>query len=164
MSGFLGDWVKAIAGAALLCSAAISITPKGKVKNVLRLVCGLVLICAIMSPLLSSYIPETSMSISEYRLKAKEITQGAAENSNSLSRTLIEAEINAYISDKASDMGETLQSVSVGMAWSDEGFWYPTQVKVIANVSELSKNRLSTMIEGELGIPQNCQHWSSYEN
>ncbi len=164
MGEFLGAWVKAIAGAALVCSAALSMTPSGKVKNVLKLICGVVLICAMISPVLRSDIPTASMSISEYRKKAQEITQGASENSNSLSRTLIEKELNAYISDKAADMGESLKSVTMGMSWCNEGYWYPTEVTIVANVSELCKNRLSNVIEGELGIPKDCQHWSDYES
>lgn len=163
MGEFLGGWVKAIAGAALVCSVALSLTPNGKVKNVLKLICGVVLICAMVSPLLRTNIPLSSMTMSEYRSKAQEIIEGASENNNTLNRTLIEKELCAYISDKAVDMGESLQSVTVGMSWSDEGYWYPSEVSISANVSELCKNRLINVIEGELGIPKDCQHWSEYE-
>ena len=164
MSAFLGDWVKAIAGAALICGAAISITPKGKVKNVLRLVCGLVLVCSMAGPLINPSGEFLAMSVSEYRQKADEITANAADEANSLNRTLIEQELSAYISDKAVDMGENLQSVSVSMTWSSEGFWYPTSVTIEGSVSEAGKTRLGAIIEGELGVTAENQYWSEYES
>lgn len=164
MSAFLGDWVKAIAGAALICGAAISLTPKGRVKNVLKLICGLVLVCSMAGPLINPSGEFLAMSISEYRQKADEITADAMDEANSLNRTLIEEEISAYISDKAMDMGESVQNVSVSMSWSKEGFWYPVSVTIEGFVSETGKKRLGAAIEGEIGVAAENQHWSEYES
>ena len=45
------EWVRAIAGASMLCAAALVLTPKGSVKNVLRLLCGIVLLLTVIKPL-----------------------------------------------------------------------------------------------------------------
>ncbi|NLV85715.1 MAG: hypothetical protein GX025_00645 [Clostridiales bacterium] len=162
MSTFLGDWVKAIAGAAIICGAAISITPKGSVKNVLKLICGLVLVCSMAGPLINPSGELLSMSVSEYRQRAKEIAQQGENETNSLNRRFIEEEISAYISDKALDMGESIQDVSVSMNWSKEGFWYPAFVTIQGEVSETGKKRLESLIEGEIGLAKENQHWSEY--
>ena len=63
MTGALTDWVRALCGAAVICAAAMALCPDGRVKRVLRLVCGLVMACALLSPVLeltSTPIPPPS--------------------------------------------------------------------------------------------------------
>lgn len=165
MTEFIGDWMRSIASTALICSAALTLTPKGKVKSALQLICGLLLICAVISPIAKGDTPELSMSISEYRRQADELTAGAQKNSNELSRTIIEDELEAYILDKAKELGEGLQSVELEMRWSSEGYWYPESVTVRATGMGITeRSRLENLIEVELGIPAQRQYWSDNES
>lgn len=50
MIGFLSDWVTAVTGAALLTAIALTITPKGSAYRVVQLVCGVVLVLAVLTP------------------------------------------------------------------------------------------------------------------
>lgn len=165
MTEFVGDWMRSIAGAALICSAAMALTPKTKVKSALSLICGLLLICAMLSPLVRGSAPELSMSISQYRAEAAELTASAQKNSNELSRTIIEDELVAYILDKAREMGEEPKSIALQMRWSSEGFWYPESASIDgAGLSITARNRLENLIEAELGIPSEEQYWSENED
>ena len=104
------------------------------------------------------------MNISEYRREAEELTQGAEKNSNQLSRTIIENELEAYILDKAKEMGEIPTSLALEMKWSSEGYWYPETASInAAGMSVTAKNRLKNLIEAELGIPAEKQYWSENE-
>lgn len=163
MIGFASEWVRAIAGAALICAAATALTPKGKVKNVLKLVCGIVLITAMINPIIKQDIPTMSMDMSQYRKDADEIIGSAEEKQNNLSRTIIENELEAYILDKAQSLNAKLDSVEVSAKWSDEGCWYPYEVKLSANITQMEQNLLSNSIEADLGVPKERQYWSSYE-
>ena len=163
MTSFAGEWVRAIVGAALICAAATVLTPKGKVKNVLRLVCGIVLIITMIDPLLKQELPAMSMNMSEYRLEADEITASAEEKKNSLSRTLIEDELETYILDKAKSLNAQLQSAELTVKWGDEACWYPYEVTLTGNVPQREQSLLSNAIEAELGIPEERQYWSAYE-
>lgn len=161
MTEFAQEWVRAVAGAALICAAAMALTPRGKVKNVLKLICGIVLIMAMISPFLGKELPNMSMDLSEYRKKADEIIGQAQEKENGLSRTIIEDEMETYILDKAKSLNVQLESAEVSVKWGDEGCWYPYEVRVTADIPQRERNQLSSNIEAELGVPNERQYWSS---
>lgn len=163
MTEFAGEWVRGIAGAALICAAATALTPRGKVKNVLKLLCGIVLIIAMINPILKQDFLNMSMDMSEYRKQADEIIGKSKENENSLSRTIIEDELETYILDKAKSLNVELKSVEVTVKWGDEGCWYPYEVSLKADIPEREKYLISNSIEAELGVPSERQYWSSYE-
>lgn len=163
MTEFAGNWVRAIAGAALICAVAFALTPNGKVKSVLKLICGIVLICAIINPVLKKNLPDMSMDMSKYREKADEIVSNAEETKNSLSRTIIEDKLKAYILDKAKSYNVELESVSVSVKWGDEECWYPYEVDLTADIGQKEKELISSAIEAELGIPKERQYWSGHE-
>lgn len=163
MIDFAGSWVRAIAGAALICAAAGALTPKGRVKEVLKLVCGLVLIIAMLQPLIGADLSGLSLDISEYRRQAEEITGSAEITENGLSRAIIQDELNAYILDKAAGLQIPLQTVSVIMKWGEGDCWYPHEVNLTGAVSPWEKERLTAEIEAELGIPRERQYWSEHE-
>jgi len=163
MTGFAGEWVRAIAGAALICAAATALTPKGKVKNILKFVCGIVIICAIINPLLNKNFSFLSMDMSQYSQEADEILKNAEESKSNLSRTIIEDKLEAYILDKAKSLNAEIQSVSVSVKWGDEGCWYPDEVYLSADIPQREMSLISNAIEAELGIPKERQYWSGYE-
>lgn len=163
MTGVLESWVRAIAGTALICAIAFALTPKGKVKSVLKLICGILIICAIVNPVMKKNLPNMSMDMSKYREKADEITNNASETKNSLSRTIIEDKLKAYILDKAKSYNAKLDSVSVSVKWGDEECWYPYEVSISANIGQKEKGLISNAIEADLGIPKVRQYWSENE-
>ena len=163
MTEFAGEWVRAIAGAALLCAAATALTPKGKVKSVVRFVCGIVIIIAIISPLIKNNFSFLSMDMSQYRTEADEIINNAKETESNLSRSIIEDKLEAYILDKAKSFNAEIQSVSVSVKWGDEGCWYPDEVHLTANIPQREMILISNAIEAELGIPKERQYWSGHE-
>lgn len=163
MTGFAGEWVRAIAGAALICAAATALTPKGKVKNVLKLICGIVLITAMINPIIKQDFPSMSLDMAKYRKDADEIIGSVEEKKNNLSRTIIENELEAYILDKAQSLNTELASVDVMAKWGDEGCWYPYEVYITANIPQREQNLISNSIQAELGVPNERQYWSSNE-
>ncbi|NCB74129.1 MAG: hypothetical protein EOM51_05220 [Clostridia bacterium] len=163
MTDFAGQWIRAIAGAALICAAATSLTPKGKVKNVLKFICGIVLICAMVNPIIKQEFPSISLEMSKYRSDADDIIASAEEKENKLSRTIIENELEAYILDKAQSLNIKLESVEVSVKWGDEGCWYPYELSLTANISQRERMLISNFIEAELGVPNERQYWSAYE-
>jgi stage III sporulation protein AF len=160
---FAREWVRAIAGTAMICAAASALTPKGKVRNVVRLVCGVVLIIALLNPLLGKSLPGLSLDMAEYRKRAEDIIGAAEEKENGLSRSIIEDELAAYILDKAKSLDVEVWSVEVSAKWGDEGCWYPYEVYIIAELPLREKYLLSNSIEAELGVPEERQYWSGYE-
>jgi hypothetical protein len=160
MTELIRTWILGVAGTAILTGLALSLTPRGRVHNVLRLICGTVMVLALISPVLRFDFAAYSLSLAQYREAAEGIAAGAAESTDRLSRTIIEEECAAYILDKAQVLGVTCSAVTVSVKWGDGGCWYPYEVYLEAQGQESAKNSLAGIMEAELGIPCERQHWS----
>lgn len=160
MIDLVRSWVIGVAGAAVLTGIALSLTPKGRVHNVLRFICGIVMVLALVSPVLDFDFEAYSINLSRYRDEAAAIETGATETTDRLSRMIIEEECRAYILDKAQVVGLDCTSVSVTVKWGDEGCWYPYEAHVEAQGPEGPKNSLMGLIESDLGIPRDRQYFS----
>ncbi len=161
MTELLGGWVRTIAAVAIICSAALMLTPSGKAKSVLKIVCALVMVFSVISPLMNKKLPLLSMDIAQYKQNAQEVIAQAKEEETKLNRTIIEEQCAAYILNKAQSLGIEGINVSVSAKWGDEGCWYPYEISILGEVISADKNRLSNLIAGELGIPAQRQNWGS---
>ncbi|MCD8065608.1 MAG: stage III sporulation protein AF [Oscillospiraceae bacterium] len=160
MTEALRQWLLGIVGASAFCAAAEQITPKGAVKSVQRAVCGMVTALALVSPLLKLDFASYAEHLSAYRVEAETLTADADEIAAKLSRTIIAEELRAYILDKAASLGAEVTAAEVTLHWSDEGVWYPTEVKIDGEYSAA----LADVIEAELGVGAAGQHWSANED
>ncbi len=155
MTELLRTWILGLTGAAIFCAAATLLTPEGRVKTVVRLLCGAVMASALLLPLLRLQTDAYGLNLSRYRADALR-TEGDAEKiRRSLDRRLIEENAEAYILDKAQALGADVQGASVMMEWSTEGFWVPAAAEICGAYCA----PLSRLIEAELGIPVQAQSW-----
>ena len=162
MTNVIGEWIRSMAGAALVCGIALALTPAGRVKHVLKIISGAVMAIALISPLLGGKLELLPMDISKYRDEAAIVAGDAEKEQTNLNRTIIEQKLGSYILDKAQSLGIDDLSLSVVLKWGDEGFWYPYEISLITNAPPLEKKGLATYIEGELGIPESRQYFSTY--
>lgn len=160
MTQVLRDWILGLAGAAVFCALCSAVTPEGGVRRVQKLLCGVVMALALISPLEELDMGGYSLELARCRQQAEEIAASAQEISDSLSRTFIEQRCAAYILDKARLSGFEPGEVRVRAQWSSEGVWYPVEAQIEAEYDQ----RLSEKIEEELGIPAHSQHWGINEN
>lgn len=159
MTEALKDWMLGLCGAAAVCALALAVCPGGRVKGVLRVVCGAVMTIALLSPAVGFDFAAYSQSLEKYRLGAETAAKAAADKQDILSRTIIEDELAAYILDKAAALGLTLSSAQVSAKWSEDGFWYPYEASLAGAGAEETKKELAEIMESELGIPRDRQHW-----
>ena len=150
------QWVLSITAASLLAAVAMALTPPGRVKQVLRLACGLMCALAVAGPVVRLDFGTLASSIAQYEQQAEVITEQAEEEAKMLDRTYIEDKCEAYILGKAAEAGLDVKSVSLSARWDEEDLlWYPWSVAVDAPYS----GRLAGVIEAELGIPAGRQEW-----
>ena len=157
MSALLGDWIRALVGAAVFCTIALALCPKGRARRVLNMACACVMALALLSPIAGLDMTSLSKAIGRYSDAAREITDSAEASAEEYEQTVIARECEAYISDRAASLGVELQEVRVNARWSEEGFWYPWESR--AACSESDRETLSAVIEAELGIPAERQSW-----
>lgn len=159
MIAFLKTWIMGLIGAALFCALATELTPKGGAKSVLKALCGIVMACALLLPLLRQDYSAYALNLAKYRESARSVTQSAQENANDLNRRVIEEKLEAYIMDKAQTLGANVTNAEVSLRWSTDGVWYPVAVTVTGEYSDALADR----IEGELGIGKREQVWRQDE-
>ena len=161
MRALLHEWVLNVVGAAMLSALALLLTPEGRCRSVVRLLCGAVMILAVLSPLRRFDFDVYSMSLAAYREQAEAAVLRGEESSDRLSRSIIETETAAYILDKAQAAGLMPEEVTVTAKWGDTLCWYPYEVRLRTEAGPGAKEYLTQLLESELGIPRERQHWAS---
>lgn len=149
-------WLLGVVYAAVLSSAALTLTPAGRVKSVTRLCCGLLCALALAGPLLELDMEKLSVSIAVYEQAAQSVVENAEEEAKTMERTYIEERCEAYILAKATETGVELTAVSVTARWDgDAGVWYPYEAVLSGPYSPT----LSRAMEADLGIADENQTW-----
>ena len=160
MTEWIRSWILSLTGTALVCAAALKLTPEGRVKGILRTMCAVALSAALFSPLLRlSGLPDYAGALARYRAAADALTGEAAEHGRELDRGIIEQRMEAYILDKAAALRAPLQGAKVRLRWSTEGFWTPESAELTGPFSQT----LADLLEAELGIPRAKQTWRTDE-
>lgn len=160
----LRTWILCLSGTAILCSAAMALTPEGTTKKTVKLVCGFAVMLALMGAVKNFDYPDFSAYIAEYKSSAGTIAEDASQNASKSTRFIIEEKCAAYILDKAETMGINEASASVTAKWCDDGYWYPVSANIKGCFNEEEKAALSKKIEAELGISVEEQKWSTQDD
>lgn len=156
-------WLLTVIGASLICALADALMPPGAVRRVGRLVCGLVLLGAILSPLTQLDLPGGQRWLEDYLASLEAREEDLTETVNSQMKVIIEREYAAYIVDKAARLGLTCDPrVECGL--SEEGLYLPVRVRVTGALTEEERARIAGMIAEDLGVPESEQLYITEED
>lgn len=156
------SWLLALIAVSLVCALAEALMPKGAVKRTGRLVCGLVLLSAILSPLRQVDVTEGKQWLESY-LAGLEVREGELEEAaDSQMKIIIEQEYAAYIVDKAAEFGLSC-SAQVECRKTEEGLYLPNRTEVAGAFSEKAQAKLIRVITEDLGVPKQAQHYINEE-
>lgn len=148
MMDVVREWLLGITGAAILAALAEGLMPEGAVKQVGKLVCGLVLLLAVIRP-----VGELVSDELDARIEAVLTGQyGSAlqEETDSRMKTIIEEKMEAYSMDKAAQMG-VVCSVQITCAPSVDGVFLPEQAQV-EGVPPDQQHTLMQFLHEDLGL------------
>ena len=159
MADIFGQWLHAVIYTGVVCSIALMLSPDGRVKNALKILCAVAMCAAIVSPLSELDFDAYSKAMARCKLDAEQYADQGEQYSKNLNRTIIEDECRAYILDKAAQLGLDGLRAEVTARWSDEGFWYPWEARL--GGPESGRAELERLIEAELGIPAERQSWEA---
>lgn len=157
MSELIRNWLLGITAASMLLALVESLVPEGVNKRVVGLAGGLVLVIAAISPILKFDDRTLASATEKFQIEFQNGSEELDLKKDFLFESIIEEESEAYILDKAKEMGMNCQ-VSVSVAWNGE---VPVlhSVSVRGNWTPQQKNELSNLIEAELGIPKSLQRF-----
>lgn len=166
MMGAVRGWLLAVIGASLICALADALMPQGAVRRVGKLVCGLVLLAAVLSPLTRLDIADGQRWLEDYLDYLDSLDNREAELTetvNSQMKVIIEQEYAAYIVDKAAQLGLTC-SVQVECGLSEEGLYLPARARVSGALTERERDQIVRLIGTDLGIPESEQLYMTEED
>ena len=153
MMGAVGRWLTAVISVSLLCAMAGALMPQGAVKQVGRLVCGLVLLAAILSPLRELDVDAGRQWLDGYLDSTGQWEAALKETVNRQMKTIIEEECAAYIVDKAAQLGLRC-TLRVECRETEEGLYLPVRAEVRGPLSDSGRTRLIRLIAEDLGVPE----------
>ena len=157
------DALRQLCGLSLFCGIALGLMPEGGVKKAASIACTIVLVMTVLLPLGTLDVSQYSLELAKYREIGEQLEERGDAFRDSMSRTVIEQECEAYIMDKAEAMGITVDTVKVRAFWNSEGVWVPESAEIRSGCGESEKKRLSDLIFADLGIPAEKQEWSGNE-
>jgi len=156
MMGALRGWLLAVVSVSLLCAVADALMPPGAVRRVGRLVCGLVLIGAILSPLAELDVDGGQRWLDGYFASVQGREAELEETVNSQMKVIIEGEYAAYIVDKAAELGLDC-TARVECRASEDGLYLPARTEVIGSTTADTQKKLIQIIAEDLGVPAQSQ-------
>lgn len=162
MTEALRSWIVGITGAAIVTAIAMTVTPDGRVKKVVTLICGLMTVIALIKPVIGFDYDGFSKYLTQYKNEAASFSSNIEQANENLSRRLIEDNCAAYILDKGQSLGLSDLSVTVRASWSEDGYWYPSGVSLITDAEETLRHALGRIIEAELGVSSEELSWSMH--
>lgn len=152
-------WLTSIVVCTLFLSLLQAMIPEGTVRKVGSFTGGLLLLVCVLGPLIDLQGHQMRWELSEYRMDIQNQQQLWIEETEKELAQRIGAETEAYILDKAAQLGMT-PSVSVETVCQEDGLIVPTSVWI----SRPYVPALAACIEKDLGIPPERQVWHEGEH
>ncbi len=155
----LADWVRTMAAGALFCAVVLAIAPEGGGKRALRMLCAVCLTLLLIRPLERLDLDRLTESLSRQKL----LEAGLLEETEDLSREawhrLIRERTEEYIWTAAAGLGIPRLGVRLTLRDGEE-LPYPWAAELRGYWTEEQRARLSRLLAGELGVPEERQTWS----
>ncbi len=159
--GAIRNWVLGLCVGGLICGIVQAITPKNGSGNAVRLACGFMTVALLIGPLREFDFEEYAGGLGELRAEGGEYAGEAIAGGEEHLRAVIEERCEAYILDKAAELGIADAEAAVSAEQRDgDTYPYPYSAELGGEAEVEQKKRLSSFIEGELGIPAERQYWS----
>ena len=162
MMGAVRGWLLAVISVSLLCAVAEALMAPGPVRRVGRLVCGLALIGAVLSPLGGLDVESGQRWLEDWLSSVRCRETELEETVNSQMKVIIEQEYAAYIVDKAAELGLTC-TARVDCKLSEDGLYLPVRTEVAGLKTAGGQEELIRVIETDLGVPAERQFYREEE-
>lgn len=155
----MSTMIRELCAMSILFGVIMGIIPEGGVKRITGILCSAILIIVILTPIKSIDIDSYALLLTQYREQEAQLTARADEINSRLNRAVIVEEYEAYIMDKAEELGIDVKEARVEVQWSTEAVWVPYSVSVTANADISLRRVFEDKLMAELGIPQERVKW-----
>ena len=152
------QWLLGIACTAMLLALAQAIAPEGGAKKACKLAGGLALLLAAVGPVLKLDDGAVARAAAEYQRSVERRQDALTEQTDLFYQTIIEEETAAYVMDKARELGFDCEA-EVTYGHDEDGAFRPWEITARGGLTRAEQDRLSRMLEEELGVPVQRQHY-----
>ena len=154
----LGGYLYGIIAAAVICSVIMSIAPKAKAtKSLLGMLCGLFLLLSLLKPIKNIDFTNITNLENILEIDSNAIVEQGIESSSHSLREVIKEECEAYVVEKATQMGAT---ISVDIQIAEGNTPVPTDATITGAISPYAKERLMDVLTEDLNIPKERLRWT----
>ena len=150
-------WLFGIVAAAMALALLYALVPKGALLTVAKCTGGLIMLLVVIRPLLALDLNGLQVGYEEWERTIQQQTDDYTAANQQEMEVIIQQETVAYISEKAAELGLTC-SPEVTCQERD-GVPFPVEVTLDIPRSPA----LAEVIETDLGIDEDCQHWQETE-
>ena len=161
MEGLKG-WLLSVLTVSLICALAEAMTKPGPTGRVVRLICGMALLCGVLLPLTGG--PEGGEAA--LRPSWEDWTAGdrdaLQEQLNREMKALIEARCEAYIQDKGREMNAEVR-LRIRCTETENGVFVPAEAEILSPLPGPVRAEVKRLLEQELGVPAERQNWHTEE-
>ncbi len=157
MSEGLRSYLLSVVSACLLLTLIGIVLPDNRFRKLASVAGSLLVVMTVVSPVLSLNPDQIAQTVSDFLVETETARTQVKVSDRDLLSDIIKQRCEAYILDKASDMGLELQ---VEVVLSETGEYpYPTAVKIEGSMTPEEHRILSRYISEELGLPREQQEW-----
>ncbi len=140
--------------AALLISVVLNLQPEGISKELVRILCGIILTCAVIKPIVGWRLPYWGEFLHETQTAAQVHVETGTQLVRDSMDQYISQQLAAYIWDKA-DLTETDAQICFTMNEK----YLPQSVRITGKFSEKEREWIEVILTQDLGIPKEAQEW-----
>ncbi len=159
MIRFLEEWVRTLAVGAVFCAVVLLLISEGSEKRAVKLICAVMLTLLLVRPLQSLDADTLTEALGRYKLQMRTLAEDTEDLSQELYRSIILRETEEYIWDAARKLEIPRLGIRLRLKESGETV-YPWSVDLTGRYTEEQRDKMSLLLEGELGIPLERQTWS----
>ena len=156
------QWLLGVLSVCLVCALADALMPRGGVKRVGQLVCGLVMALAILAPAADLDLDGGQRWLEDYLAGVGRREEELEEQVSMGMKTIIEEQYAAYIADKAAGLGLSC-AARVTCESDGDGLWLPVRAELTGAAAPEDRARLSALLEAELGLAAEQIRWTAGE-
>lgn len=151
----LRQYILSVTAAAILCGAAVSLSPEGTARELIRFVAGALLTVCLLRPLVGA-----RWELALPRLDTSAGEELAAQGENQAAQAvadIIKAQLQAYILDKAAALGA---EVEVELTLEEGVLPVPREATIRGTAAPYARQQLEKILSSQLGIPKERQQWT----
>ena len=148
-------YILSVTCAGVFAAILRTLAGEGAMGKLVKLLGGLFLAVTVLSPLVKFEIPDPARWLEDYMAEGEAAARAGEVMAKEYSASIISAEVETYILDKAADLGCDI-TAEVGL---DDG-QLPQSVVLRGEISIAQKAELTRLLARDLGLGEEAVIWS----